>query len=372
MEYNEAPCINRANRKYVFPVIKWLTKAKFEEYIELQLKHPDSNSYKVYPYLSAIEDEDSPNNRVYVGKSIPTNTDEGIRNYSYNRTLNLEVIGDVVKNLNGEWELNFPHGSAVCKIKRDFLVLCLEDPFSFEWIRTKSNIIPKFAMKAAADELTREYFYVGRTLGETNAKGSYYENGRWNVFNEYVPKLFGKVHVGHKLLYVPHNGRELGYSEFEILCLKPTPSPLQILTRELIRNSIEKSNDKISLINSSRRYLPDYLINFIKYPAALSVGEYMLKGEKLISDDNKYEILIKNNGDLVCKSIKNENNQDVAVCRILRQAVHSIWLHRFQVIFHLTDDHLYIAHSFYEHSPEYLFTFNFDLNPPGYQIKDLS
>ena len=343
MEYKEAPGISGASRNLIFPVIKWLSKSKFEEYLSLK--------YAIHPYINTVDDinEDSPSNRVYTGK--------------------LDVIGSVLKDLNGEWQLRVPHGSAVTEFKRDFLVLCIQDPQSFQWVRSKNKQIPKYALRGANDEFTNEYFYIGKTIREAHIQPKYYR-GTWVVLNEETPLLFGKVHTGHECLYVAHNGLELAFNEYDVLCMKPSPASLKILCRLRVRAMAHHSNRNIGLINQNRLTMPESLVNFLKYPAFISVGEYMLRGEKI--SDGKSEILIENNGDLVCKSIVDETNRDSLehVKRIIHSGVHSVWLHRFQVVFCLTNGRIYIAHSFVNQSPEYKFSINYDVMPPNYQVTE--
>ena len=373
MEYKESPSINSANRKVVFPVIKWLSKIKFEEYLRLEAVNPFG--YKIQPYLNAAdeENEDTISNRIYIGKSLPTNSDESMSlriYYSNSNVSSLEVIGSVMKNVNGEWELKVSHGSSVIVIKRDFLVLCISDPDSFEWIRTQNDMIPKYAIRGANDQFSKEYFYIGRTIRESQIKAKYY-NGSLNVLNEIIPHLFGKVHVGHKVLYAPHNNLELVFSDYETLCLKPAPASLKILARLKIRTMLNNSNKSMSLINQKHKVLPDALLNFIKFPSFLSVGEFMLKGEKIT--DDKFEISIESNGDLVCKPILDDETsyEDCdLVKRIICNNVHSIWLHRFQVIFFLTSNRFHVAHTFFNKSPEYRLMINYNMIPPSYQIKE--
>lgn len=40
--------------------------------------------------------------------------------------------------------------------------------------------------------------------------------------------------------------------------------------------------------------IPGDLINYLKYPAYLRVGDYMLKGEKIVREDQKYELVCNN------------------------------------------------------------------------------
>ena len=205
-------------------------------------------------------------------------------------------------------------------------------------------------MRAAIDNYSKEYFYIGRNSLESSAK--YYENNQINRFNETISQLFGKVHVTHNCLYIPFNRYELIFSEYEILCMKPTSNSLKIIARDAVRCLLKYSNENVELINKNANgliYIPESLINFIKYPSYLTTGEYMLRNEKIVRDDGKFELVILNNGDLVISSIlkNNESNnlnkkeldnlKDTQFKRIIYNSVNSIWLHKFHAIVYNRD-----------------------------------
>lgn len=380
MEYCEAPSIQQISRKLLFPAIKWLTKEKFEECVN---KNQD-----IHPHLDPMEADSSSKssaNRLYIGKTIQNNINEGVR-FAYrsdNRQINLEIIGTVSKSLDNQWHLSVPHASTVFEIKKDFLVLSIEDPDSFEWIKTIGDDIPKYALRGCIDINTNEYFYIGKTSQDTEMP-EYYQNFVWNKFREStLPKLFGKIHPTHKCFYAPFNKLELSFSTYDILCLKPSPANLKILARLEIRNILNHSNENMSLINrnkSGRKYVPEGLVNFIKYPAYLTVGEYMLRGEKLVREDGKFEMLIESDGSLVTRSIiKNRDSlskeelielENVQIKRKIDYNVSSIWLHRFQVAFYNADRRVFVKHNFYNKSPEYKFTID-DTDTPSYTVTEI-
>ena len=240
---------------------------------------------------------------------------------------------------------------------------------------SKANLIPKYALRGAIDEFTNEYFHVGRSIpDDTEIICSYCDVGRYynsTRFNETIPHLFGKVHVSHKCLYAPFNKLELIFSDYEILCLKPSPNKLSILCRELIRSLAKNSNKNIELINKNSNgliYVPESLISFIKYPSYLASGEYMLKNEKIVREDGQFELVILNNGNLVIRSLITVNDQekskkellelkDTQVERIIKTNVNSIWLHRFQIVFFLVQNNnqkrVWIYNTLSNESPEY-------------------
>lgn len=329
------------------------------------------------------DSEYSLNYRVFVGRSLQNNLNEGVP-YGYDlhskQTINLEIMGSVVYN--DGWQLHVPHSSTVTELHQDFLVLCIDDPESFEWMNTTSSLIPRFALRACVDRLTNEYFYVGRahTNHQPCPTPEHMNQMSWRPYKEILPYRFGKVHPSHRVLYVPFNKLELAFKCYDILCLKPSPSPLRILCRTRIRKLLDNSSKKIRLINtnrSGRRYVPDRVLASLDFPSSLSVGEYMLKDEKIIRQDGKYELKIQSNCDMIIsplipdedKLTPDELNQmkDTQVQHTLCMDVDSLWLHRFQVVCYKTNQRVKVIHSFYDTSPEYkLFIDNSD--PPNIQV----
>ena len=115
---------------------------------------------------------------------------------------------------------------------------------------------------------------------------------------------------------------------------------------------------------SGLKYLPKQLIEYVKYPSFLAVGEYMLEGEKIVREDGRFELVIENNGCLVIRSLildeasKTKSELDslnlVQVKRNVEYGVDSIWLTRFQIVFDKrTFNKLTIYHNFINQSPEY-------------------
>ena len=230
-------------------------------------------------------------------------------------------------------------------------------------------MIPKNALRGSIENDVLEYMYIGKNRrgGETTV-GNYY-NGTWNRFadvNE-TPIGFGKVHVGHSCLYVPLANLEVQFRDYLILCLRPSPAPLKSLCSQRIRRLVGNSQAKLGAINKNKNgqmYLPQSLVDsLLKFPSYLRVGDYMLKDEKVVSEDGRFELLIKDNGELICRSILQASEgmsqeakleeQDTQIAKIVRSSVNSIWLHRFKLIFSLNNDRVYIYKSFYNQSPEY-------------------
>ena len=91
----------------------------------------------------------------------------------------------------------------------------------------------------------------------------------------------------NKSLLVPFNDLELEIKKYEVLFLKASPAALKILCRTFIRKKMNHSNEAIGKITQ----IPVTLNNYIKYPSFLKTGDYMLKHEKIVSDDGKFELV---------------------------------------------------------------------------------
>ncbi|CAF1091994.1 unnamed protein product [Brachionus calyciflorus] len=111
-------------------------------------------------------------------------------------------------------------------------------------------------------------------------------------------------------MLIPFKNYELNYKTYDILCLKPSPACLKNLCRLELRKLLGHSNEKIEKINEkSLVQLSKSLINFIKYPSYLLVGEYLLNGDKFVSKDGRFELTIEDYGKLVIKSLGSKNTK---------------------------------------------------------------
>lgn len=180
MEYCENPVVEGGfDRKLTFPQIKWLSKARFEEFL--------SSNCQVCPCLN-----DEPgveiNKRIYVGKLVPKRppdfTDEQnsvgnllLSNYHY-----LELIGNVIRKeelIDNKrvytWVLRITYHGHAYEIDDDFLVLHIEDPNTYFWssnmdfnhlngelIYFPKKDLPTYAIRAAFDRIDQKYNYIGR------------------------------------------------------------------------------------------------------------------------------------------------------------------------------------------------------------------
>jgi hypothetical protein len=100
----------------------------------------------------------------------------------------------------------------------------------------------------------------------------------------------------------------------------------------------------------------------VDWPEWLSVGEYMLRGEKIVRKDGKYEMEIQRNGNLVIKSRQEPSPSpsevaagaaDTQVLNTMISDVDSLWLHRFQLAVYKSNQRVKVMHCFYDESPEY-------------------
>jgi hypothetical protein len=333
----ELPIVDGIGRNLSFQYIEWVKKETFETLL--------STNIDIFPNI-----KNSKNENIFIGKYIPR------QQYPQNSQLNndltqirSETIGQIEKDINGLWKLVVLHDYGIYEIKSDFLVLSIHNPDSYTWIETELDKIPKYALKAAIDEQLLEFVYIGCTV--INYLNGYYYYDGWNEVTSYenTENSIGRFRINDKALHVVKNGLEVKYSTFKIFCLKPTPSTLKELCRISIRNYTKNTNVNIRVLN---HYIPSILINYLKYPSCLNVGDYLLKGEKLISDDDKYELYIDHDNYLVCKnSITNSR-----LILYNHSFVDSIWLQKLQTIFFYSNlPKFFLACIFYENPVVYKF-----------------
>ena len=233
------------------------------------------------------------------------------------------------------------------------------------------------------DKVDNRYSYIGRTLvededsesGEPKRKRPKLHSNAWCQFDEKIPQVFGKVNKNYKLLFAPFKNMELGFDQFETLCLKASPASLSILCRSAIRSYLNYSQKNIKAINNAdRKLIPDSLVSFLKYPSHLNVGEFMLQDEKLVRDDDQYELAIdKVTSNLVFRSLTSDKP---AKSFVLARNINNIWLHRFHTVFYNhSNSTTYAAHSLYNSISAYKFFIEWDNSSdkqPNSQVKELT
>lgn len=304
MPYLEAPNVINIQRKYFFPEITWIDVDYFKE-IE------SKNDIK--PFIIA---QDSVT-KMYIGKTVPTSSPD----YRIPISMN-EIIGTVLRDLNGNLVLRVPYGSSVYEVKDNFVVLSIKDESSFEWKKDRNGNLPSYALRGSLDCHVNEFLYIGRTLLD-GPPGKCYQNGMWNNFDEIVVSI-GKIHSSHKCLYCAIGENEVAFNEYEILCLKPSPASLKVLCRMIIRDKIGYYVNKIK--EKLETKLPNSLIQYLEYPSKLCYGEYLLKGEKLISECGSFELFINNRNEFIC----NDNKKNVRISTI--PDIQSFYLHHNKIV----------------------------------------
>jgi hypothetical protein len=178
--YNETPSVLAMTRNLSFNQVTWLNKAKFLECL--------AEGKQIFPNIEHMK---------FLGKSSPVSSSW------YRERTQPEVIGNVVRNSNGDWILHISYGCHTREILEDFSVLYIEDSDCFTWSRSHSGRIPKYAMRGA---ITEEYHYIGRSIPDLESTHlntqppSYFEQNEYGQvrkieFNQTVPFLFGKFCV---------------------------------------------------------------------------------------------------------------------------------------------------------------------------------
>ena len=110
--------------------------------------------------------------------------------------------------------------------------LTVDDAAGFHWVCTGQGDVPANAV--AAGEQDGEAVYVGRTVtGSDVSIGKTWQKLPIQI-TSHSTQLVGKVHCSHQALYVPHNGLEYIYRDYEVLTSKTSPKKLA----ELCRNEV--------------------------------------------------------------------------------------------------------------------------------------
>ena len=92
----------------------------------------------------------------------------------------------------------------------------------------------------------------------------------------------------------------------------------------------------------------------------------MIKNERIIRSDGKYELTIDSSNTLRSRPLKEdmndqkENDNNIQPCR---QGVDSIWLHRNCCVMYGTDGNVRIVRGYYDRNSDYKMTIG-DANPP--------
>ncbi|RNA35765.1 hypothetical protein BpHYR1_004504 [Brachionus plicatilis] len=328
-EFFEHPRVEaQNNRNIIFPRLRWMSKSKFEEEINSHLE--------IHPCLN----EDQPvRSRVFLGKLIPNSNSSILLNHQ--DQLTSELIGSVFYSSDKIWKLKITFSGLTHEIADGFLILSLQDSKSYFWDANDAfqNVqLPPYALKVSLDSSDSHYQYAGRRSTQTlNSRYSiiFYSNA-WLKVEDQLELTFGKIKTDLRLLMVPYENMEIGHSKYEVLCLKASPACLQILCRSAIRKYVNRSQKNIKSLSSpigKNIFLPNLLVNYLKYPSFLVIGDCMFKEEKLVHENDEYELFFdQENGDLMCKKLT--ECVDVSSEWIMQKNADCILLHPFSAVFY--------------------------------------
>ena len=380
MEYTENGCVNKGfDRKLSFPKIKWLTKTRFEKIIKI------NQNIQIHPCLN--EHVERIDKRIFIGKTIPrqpppfaVNSIAAIANLPGHLTfINSENIGNVLYE-NGIWKLRITFRGQALDLEEDFVVLNIPDFNSFYWSSNVENSnldlsdftfnnkdVPNNALKAAVDQIDSRYAYIGRTIERKSdfdvrfsaKRPKYYSNGWCLIDDEKEGQAFGRIDQAYRLMFAPFKNIEIGHDRFETLCLRASPASLKMLCRSAIRSYVNYSQKNIKKLQN---VIPETLVNYLKYSNHLKVGEMLLKDEKLVHDNDEYELVFdRQNGDLVCKRLDDDNNE-LKILKIIAKNVDLIAVHRFYAVFFNKEKNFcHFQHLIYDIILEYKLFFEWDV-----------
>lgn len=317
------------SRNIVFPRLRWISKTKFEEEI----------SIKKAEFHPCLNENQSLKNRIFLGKLIPNLKNSLLS--SNEEQFDSELIGSVYYSNDQIWKLKVTYVGQTIEITEGFMVLNIQDYNTYFWSYNdafqKVNL-PLYALKVSFDSSDSHYQYAGRRFKQSkNSEYSivYYSNA-WLKLENQIESVFGRIKTNLGLLMVPYENMEIGYSNFEVLCLKASPANLKILCRSAIRKYLDHSQKKIkSLCNQNERkyFIPDSLVNFLKYPSFLFIDDCMFKEEKIVHDNDEYELSIdQQNENLICKKLMGSVNFSKEW--VLQKNTDCIFLHPFYTVFY--------------------------------------
>lgn len=348
----------QCNRNIVFPSLCWISKSKFEDEIN------GNNNLKVHPCLN----EDQPFiKRIFLGKLIP-NSEASLLLNSEDQC-NSELIGSVYYSQEKIWKLKLTFFGQTYEIKDNFLILNIQDPNAYFWRANdafQTVHLPLYALKVSFDSSDSYYQYAGRRLKQSQeSKDSiiFYSNAWLKVENQHE-SIFGKIKTNLRLLMVPYSNMEIGHSSYEVLCLKATPSSLKMLCRSAVRKYLNHSQKKIKSLynpNEKKHYLPEILVDYLKFPSFLKIGDCLFKEEKLVDENDEYELSIdQDSGDLICKKLT--ECLDKSKEWVLQKNVDCILLHPFNTVFYSSSRRQVVKNNFLNSNHNFIVPYKFLVN----------
>lgn len=297
------------DRRIIFPQVKWMTLDKFKQTLETNT-----------PINPCLIDANKLLNK-YVGKSMPK-----LANNDSNEIVEVsESIGTVEYDLNRQaWKLQALINGRVTDLTRDFLVLNIPDSNLIEWKTDLKSF--NYAYRAAFNHKSVKSEFVGKSKTNTDLKDQliFYSNS-WIYIDSIAKPEFGKINDTNNLLFTFWKEIEIGHDQFEVLCLKPSPASLKTLCQLKIRQAIDHNQSRIKLLKN----IPESLISFLSYPSILKNGQILLKNERLIDKNGKYELCINQANNLVHRCLNETNNNE----KIIATDLTSIVFNRFQCVY---------------------------------------
>eukprot|EP00118_Oscarella_pearsei_P006231 m.28299 g.28299 ORF g.28299 m.28299 type:complete len:403 (+) comp30672_c0_seq2:89-1297(+) len=121
----------------------------------------------------------------------------------------------------------------------EYDILTVDEPDAFQWVWSSHDRVPRNAVRAG--DQGGEIGYVGRTVPGFDLSSS----RTWTGVPIGLPysrppetQLVGKIFPSHPCLYVPHNGLEFIFKEYEVLVGKLRPLSLQNLCGNVILRNV--------------------------------------------------------------------------------------------------------------------------------------
>lgn len=192
-----------------------------------------------------------------------------------------DQIGQVKKSVH---KLEICHLNKVYKLD-SFALLHFSCSDCFKWSNFESSL-PINALRVGYDTINQSVLYVGRTLGK-------------NL------NLIGKLSTNNsKLITSLKQEVKIIDSDFQILCLKPSPQSLKVLCRNKIQSLLNSNN--LNIIKLKVYLKNSKLIEFIKLKCYLQSGECLNRNQGIQSPNGKYRLYLDACGRL--KFYFNEND----------------------------------------------------------------
>ena len=143
---------------------------------------------------------------------------------------------------------------------QQYEALVVDNQDGFHWVYSSKGEVPPNSV--VGGEQIGENYYIGRTVTGSNISSGKTWRGRpinLPAKRAANTQLLGKVHCSHEVLYVPYDGLEYMYREYEVLVSKVRPKSLQRLCSDEI---LRATRGDLALINGLP--LPPALKDFCK------------------------------------------------------------------------------------------------------------